>query len=72
MQDRTKEAAVRKVIVSEFVSLDGVMEDPSWESPFRGEEQEEFKFDELISPKRLISSSGSPASTSLSSAAPPS
>jgi len=29
MQDRTKEAAVRKVIVSEFVSLDRVIEDPS-------------------------------------------
>jgi hypothetical protein len=47
MQDRTKEVAVRKVVVSEFVSLDGVMEDPSCESPFRGEEQEKFKFDEL-------------------------
>jgi dihydrofolate reductase len=47
MQDRTKEAAVRKIIVSEFVPLDGVMEDPSWEFPFRGEEQEKFKFDEL-------------------------
>ena len=47
MQDRTKEVAVRKVVVSEFVSLDAVMEDPSWESPFRGEEQEKFKFDEL-------------------------
>jgi hypothetical protein len=30
MQDRTKEAAVRKVIVSKFVSLDGVMEDPRY------------------------------------------
>ena len=36
MQDRTKAVTVRK----EFVSLDGVMEDPSWEFPFRGEEQE--------------------------------
>jgi hypothetical protein len=54
MQDRTKEAAVRKVIVSEFVSLDGVMEDPSWESPFRGEEQEKFKFDELAAADALL------------------
>ena len=40
MQDRTKEVAVRKVVVSEFVSLDGMMEDPSWfgtsESCFAG------------------------------------
>ena len=27
---------MRKVVVSEFVSLDGVMEDPSWEFPFPG------------------------------------
>ncbi len=38
---------MREVVVSEFVSLDGVMEDPSWESPFRGEEQEKFRFAEL-------------------------
>ena len=29
MKDRTKEAAVRKVIVSEIVSLDRMMEDQS-------------------------------------------
>jgi len=28
MQDRTKEFAMRKAVVSEFVSLDGVMEAP--------------------------------------------
>jgi dihydrofolate reductase len=44
----------RKVVVSEFVSLDGVMEDPSWESPFRGEEQEKFKFDELAAADALL------------------
>jgi hypothetical protein len=54
MQDRTKEVAVRKVVVSEFVSLDGVMEDPSWESPFRGEEQEKCKFDELGAADALL------------------
>jgi dihydrofolate reductase len=54
MQDRTKEFAMRKVVVSEFVSLDGVMEDPSWESPFRGEEQEKFKFDELAAADALL------------------
>jgi RibD C-terminal domain len=54
MQDRTKEAAVRKVVVSEFVSLDGVMEDPSWEFQFRGEEQEKFKFAELAAADALL------------------
>ena len=45
---------MRKVVVSEFVSLDGVMQDPSWESPFRGEEQEKFKFDELAAADALL------------------
>ena len=45
---------MRKVIVSEFVLLDGVMEDPNWESPFRGEEQEKFKFDELTAADALL------------------
>jgi hypothetical protein len=54
MQDRTKEVAVRKVVVSEFVSLDGMMEDPSWESPLRGEEQVKFKFDELVAADALL------------------
>jgi hypothetical protein len=44
MQDRTKEVAMSRVGVSEFVSLDGVIKDPSWEFPFRGEEQEKVKF----------------------------
>ncbi len=57
MQDRTKEVAVRKVVVSEFVSLDGVMEDPSWEPPFRGELQEKFKFDELVAAAALCDAS---------------
>ncbi len=38
---------MRRVIASEFVSLDGVMEDPSWTFQFTSEEQGKFKFDEL-------------------------
>jgi hypothetical protein len=38
---------VRKVIASEFVSLDGVMEDPRWTFRFTSEERENFKFEEL-------------------------
>jgi dihydrofolate reductase len=46
---------VRKVIASEFVSLDGVMEDPSWTFQFSSEEQAKFKFDELAaSDARLL------------------
>ena len=45
---------MRKVVVSEFESLDGVMDDPSWESPFRGEEQEKFKFAELAADALLL------------------
>ena len=33
---------MRKLIVSEFVSLDGVVEDPSWTFQFGSEEQEKF------------------------------
>jgi len=45
---------MRKVIVSEFVSLDGVMEDPSWTFQFLIEEQEKFKFDELAASDALL------------------
>ena len=38
---------MRKVVVSEFVSLDGVMEDPRWTFRFMSEERETFKFNEL-------------------------
>jgi dihydrofolate reductase len=45
---------VRKVVVSEFVSLDGVIEDPSWTFQFGSEEQEKFKFDELAASDALL------------------
>jgi dihydrofolate reductase len=45
---------MRKVIASEFVSLDGVMEDPSWTFQFGSEEQERFKFDELVASDALL------------------
>ncbi len=45
---------MRKVIVSEFVSLDGVIEDPSWTFQFSSEEQERFKFDELAASDALL------------------
>lgn len=45
---------MRRVIASEFVSLDGVIEDPSWTFQFSGEEQEKFKFDELSASDALL------------------
>jgi dihydrofolate reductase len=45
---------VRKVIASEFVTLDGVMEDPSWTFQFSSEEQQKFKFDELFASDALL------------------
>jgi len=45
---------MRRVITSEFVSLDGVMEDPSWTFQFSSEEQEKFKFDELAASDALL------------------
>lgn len=45
---------MRKVVVSEFVSLDGVMENPSWTFPFGTTEQNDFKRDELIAADALL------------------
>jgi dihydrofolate reductase len=45
---------VRKIIASEFVTLDGVMEDPSWTFQFSSEEQDRFKFDELAASDALL------------------
>ena len=45
---------MRKVIVSEFVSLDGIIEDPRWTFQFSSEEQEKFKFDELAASDALL------------------
>jgi dihydrofolate reductase len=45
---------VRRVIASEFVSLDGVMEDPSWTFRFTSEDREAFKLDELAAAGALL------------------
>jgi dihydrofolate reductase len=45
---------VRKVIASEFVALDGVIENPSWTFRFTGKEQQKFKFDELSASDALL------------------
>ena len=45
---------MRKLVVSEFVSLDGVVEDPSWTFQFESEEKDKFKFDELAAADTLL------------------
>lgn len=45
---------MRKVVVSEFVSLDGVMEDPRWTFQFESEDRNQYKFDELAAADALL------------------
>jgi dihydrofolate reductase len=45
---------MRRVVVSEFVSLDGVVEDPRWTFQFMSEEREDYKFDELSASGALL------------------
>ena len=45
---------MRKVVVTEFVSLGGVVEDPGWTPQFASEEQEKFKFDELSAADAIL------------------
>jgi len=54
MRERTEEVAMRKIVVSEFVSLDGVMEDPRWTFQFPSEDRDKFKFDELAASDALL------------------
>jgi dihydrofolate reductase len=59
-----EEVSMRRVIVSEFVSLDGVIEDPGGSGEFdrggwsfqydRGPEGDQFKFDELAAADALL------------------
>ncbi len=45
---------MRKLVVSEFVALDGVIENPAWTMPFYSKEQELFKFAELKAADALL------------------
>jgi dihydrofolate reductase len=46
---------VRRIVVTEFVSLDGVMEEPRWTFDFdRGEQGDAFKMDELFAAEALL------------------
>jgi dihydrofolate reductase len=63
IDERKKENNMRKVIVSEYVTLDGVMEDPGgaegfkhggWSFGFGGAEQQQYKFEELFACDALL------------------
>ena len=39
---------MRKIVVAEFLSLDGIMEEPAWSFPYWNNEIAKFKYDELF------------------------
>src|SRR5581483_12021851 len=52
---RTGGRAMARIVVTEFVSLDGVMEEPRWTFQFdRGPEGDKFKYDELFASEALL------------------
>src|SRR5436189_5210476 len=63
IDERKKENTMRKIIVSEYVTLDGVMEDPGgaegfkhggWSFGYGGAEQQQYKFEELFACDALL------------------
>jgi dihydrofolate reductase len=48
------ETAIRRVVVSEFVSLDGVVEEPSWTAPYWNDEAAAFKGEEDAAADALL------------------
>jgi dihydrofolate reductase len=49
-----KEKFVRKIVVSEYITLDGVFENPAWTWPYWSLEIAKFKFDELFGSDALL------------------
>ena len=45
---------MRRLVVSEFVSLDGVVQDPAWTFQFGSEDRDQYKFDELAAADALL------------------
>lgn len=45
---------MRKIVVSEFVTLDGVFQDPTWTWSYQSEESAKFKYDELFGSDALL------------------
>src|SRR5271170_6506279 len=50
-----RNGAMTRIVITEFVSLDGVMDEPRWTFDFdRGEQGDKFKFDELFDAEALL------------------
>jgi dihydrofolate reductase len=45
---------MRKVIVTEFLSLDGIMEEPAWSAPYWNDDIAKFKGDEMLASDALL------------------
>jgi dihydrofolate reductase len=45
---------MRRVVMAEYVSLDGVMEDPSWTAPFFNDEMGKYQRDQLFRSDALL------------------
>jgi len=45
---------MRKIVVSEYLSLDGVMEEPSWTAPYWNDEIAKFKSEENLASNALL------------------
>jgi len=45
---------MRKLVLSAYVTLDGVMEAPSWSAPFWNEEAAKYAFDQLFASDALL------------------
>jgi dihydrofolate reductase len=45
---------MRKIVVTTFISLDGVMEDPKWTFPYWGDDIAKYKFDELFASDAML------------------
>jgi dihydrofolate reductase len=45
---------MRKIILTEYLTLDGVMEEPTWTMPYWNDEIAKYKFDELFSSDALL------------------
>ena len=48
------ETLTRRLVVSEYLSLDGVMEDPMWTAPYWSDELAAYKHDELAAADALV------------------
>ncbi len=54
-QSPAPEGSMRKVVVTEYVTLDGVMEEPgTWSFPFWNDELAKYKYDELFASDALL------------------